>query len=440
MEDFIFAPIVLMIGFGIHAAVTRVHAQWENRVLNLAFGAHIISGFAQVLLTRYYFKGGDMLGYFQNGVEVAEVLRDDFGRFFPELVLAFLQRDHELPVPLFGGASTQSMSASATIVLFLTGNSLYAAVLLISIANYLSQVLLYRALKTEFTRERQELVLWGTNLLPSAVFWSSGLLKEPVMMAALGPMVLALKWLSEGRRRVQALLLLAPGLIVMAMIKPYVLMALSVAAAAFYLWKRFRSQSDAALRPFAVVTAVALGAAGMVLGNSYFGKADETSAASSLARQRAVGYRTEGGSNFQIDDVGEEQLEKRTLTQELLLAPIGLVTALFRPFLFEARNAVQLVNAIEATVLLVLFLRAVRRTSLRAILGFVTGSPALLFCTVFTFALAVGTGLSTTNMGTLSRYRAPMMPFFFTVLLLLDRWSLQQQASPRAISPAVAAR
>ena len=64
-----------------------------------------------------------------------------------------------------------------------------------------------------------------------------------------------------------------------------------------------------------------------------------------------------GGSDFQLEGPGGGDVEQRSVFQELLLAPFALLTALFRPVLFEARNVVQLVNAIEATVLLVLFLR-----------------------------------------------------------------------------------
>jgi hypothetical protein len=49
----------------------------------------------------------------------------------------------------------------------------------------------------------------------------------------------------------------------------------------------------------------------------------------------------------------------------------------------------------------------------------VTANPALMFCFIFVLVLAMGTGLSTANLGTLSRYRAPMMPFFLLLLLIL---------------------
>lgn len=442
MEDFIFAPIVLMIGLGVHAAVLRASERRDHRLLNLAFAAHILSGITQVLLVKYYFKGGgDMLVYYYYGVEAAEVVRTDFTLFAPELVRALLQLEFELPVPLFGGGSTQSMSAAAAILLFLTGNSLYATVLAIAVAAYLSQVLLYRALRPEFPPEHNEALLWGTNLLPSAVFWSSALLKEPLVMVAIGPLVLGLRWFSEGSRRLAAVLLVVLSAGLIATMKPYVLMAMSLAAAAYYLLRRLRSNAAAELKPFAVITAILLAGGGLVLGNKFFAKADAKSTTSAFASQRAVGYTAEGGSNFQLESGPPEDIETRGVGQELLLAPFALFTALFRPLLFEARNAVQLANAIEATVLLVIFLQLVRRMRWRAIAQRVLASPALLFCTVFALALAVGTGLSTTNMGTLSRYRAPMMPFFFTVLMVLRHELLNRSRRQGGLlSPAAAAR
>ncbi len=444
MEDFIFAPLVLMVSLGIHLLVLRRSEPRERPALNWAFSLHVVSAFAQVLLTKYYFKGGDMFVYFENGVETAEVMRGDFTRFFPEVVAAFLQRSFEFPIEFFGGGSTQSMSAAAGLLLFLTGSSIYATVLLIALLTYVSQVLLYRALKPDFSRELQLRVLWGSNLLPSAVFWSSALLKEPLVMAALGPLVLGLRWLADGKRRAGSVMLVVPSLTVIAVIKPYVLMALSLGAAVFYLWRRLRSATSPALKPFSIIGALVVATVGLVLGNNYFTKGDQ-SAADTFARQRNVGQQVTGGSDFQLESPGgSAEPVQRSVLQELLLAPFALLTALFRPVLFEARNAVQLVNALEATVLLMLFLRVWRRTSLRGLIAYVSASPTLLFCAVFTLALAVGTGLSTTNMGTLSRYRAPMMPFFFTLLLVLDAWAAElsrvQLIRPVTAAPTSSAR
>lgn len=424
---------MLLIGFGVHAALLRRFTPQEGGLLNAAFALHLASGIGQVLLVKYYFGGGDMMGYFETGVPMADAMRSDFGTIFPAVLEGFF-RSEEISAPIEfmpGGGSTQSMSAISILLLFVLGNSLYASVLLLSTTSYLSKVLLYVAIADDFPRPVRRYVLIGATLLPTAAFWSCGLLKEPVVMTMIGPAVLGLRWLAAGKRRGLALVMVAVSAVVISVIKPYVLMAMSISAGLFYFWSRLFSNDSAALKPFAVITALLLGSGGFVLGNRFFSKADSESATASFARQRQVGAAVEGGSNFSIDGPTgpREEVVDRGVTGELLLAPLALFTALFRPMIFEARNAVQLANALEATVLLVLFLQILRDRGLGGLFRAVRSSPTMVFCAVFTLALALGTGLASTNMGTLSRYRAPMMPFFFVLLMVLR---FEKEANRRA--------
>lgn len=428
MEDLIFTPIVLVAGLAIHAVVLRFHDRAEGQLLTVAFAGHVVAGFTQVLLVLYYFSGGgDMLTYYREGVVLASLLRDDFWRFAPELVQIFFQQEGVVPFDFYGGASTASMSCVAAFLMFVVGDSLYAGCQLVALGAYLSQVLLFRALLPGTPRDDRRALLIGLLLLPSAVFWSSGILKEPVVFCALGPLILALRWFSTGKRRVLAVVLAAGSAPLIAVIKPYVLIALSIGAAVYYLSLRFQSR-DVVFRPLVVVTAVALGFGGLTLASRYFAKAEAESTASALAAQRRVGYDVEGGSNYYLDSPSAgEDVTQRSLTQELALVPVALVTAFFRPFLFEARNAVQAANALEATALLVLSVQIVRRRRWRTVVAEIRRSPELAFCAAFALVLAVGTGLATSNLGTLSRYRAPMMPFFFALLMVLRRPLVDQR-------------
>lgn len=425
MEDLIFTPLVIGFGLMLHQLVLRIHTGEQARWLSLSFIGHVVSAVAQVLLVLYYFPGGgDMLTYFQTGVPAAELLRHDFATFAPELAKAFLHiKDVHLPIELYGGGATASMSALAGFVLFVVGNSLYAAAVLFGVASYVSQVMVFRALRVEFKGAEERAVLIGTMLLPSAVFWSSAMLKEPVVMAALGPLMFGLRMFADGRRRAVALAMLVPGAIAMAMIKPYVLMALSIAAGFFYLKRRSTGRAST-FKPSAIVVAAVVGYAGLIAGNRIFSQrtteGGDGVTVQTLATQRRAGYRVEGGSNYALESQGDiDDPSQRSLQQELVLAPVALLTALFRPLLFEARNAVQFANALEATVLLALAIHLFRRFGWRGLLREISGSPTLLFCLLFTLALGLGTGLASSNLGTLSRYRAPMMPFFFTLLLVL---------------------
>lgn len=425
----------MMFAFAIHTATTRSMAPWEAPYLNGSFALHVTSGIGQVLLVEQYYGFGDMLEYFRYGVPMAETLRHDFFRFAPVLFQAFL-RTGELSMPVElapGGETTQSTSALAGFGLFFCGNSLYAVVLAIATLSYLSKVMIYRAVRDDFEKEGQKYVLIGATLLPTAAFWSSALLKEPIIMIMLGPLVLGLRWMGQGRRRGLAIPLVLASAVVVALIKPYVLMALSVAAGAFHLWSRAQAKQAVVLKPFALVTAAAIGMSGFMLGNRYLARGEGESTMSSLATQRQRGYQIEGGSNYSLGDTTEDG-GNRSVMAELVLVPLALFTALFRPLLFEARNLVQLANAIEATWLLVLFVTAWRRYGFANLAARILESPVLLFCAVFTLAMAVGTGLASTNLGTLSRYRAPMTPFYFILLLCL-RYGISQRRPAAAVTP-----
>ncbi|HBQ11129.1 MAG TPA: hypothetical protein DEF51_08110 [Myxococcales bacterium] len=105
----------------------------------------------------------------------------------------------------------------------------------------------------------------------------------------------------------------------------------------------------------------------------------------------------------------------------MAFAPLALATSLFRPLIFEVRNAPMLLNAVESTVLTYLFVATVLRRSWDAVWREVRSSPALMFSLTFVLVFGVAVGLASTNMGTLSRYRIPLVPLFGAFVLVLSR-------------------
>jgi len=122
-----------------------------------------------------------------------------------------------------------------------------------------------------------------------------------------------------------------------------------------------------------------------------------------------------GGSGYSVGDPSA-----RTMVQQLVFAPIGLVFVFLRPTLFEIRNAAMALSAIETSICVLAVLRLVVRAGFSRPLRWVLRDPNLAAACVFVLIFAVSIGLSTTNFGMLSRYRAPMMPFYATVLLVLN--------------------
>jgi len=424
MEDLIFAPLVLLIGFGIHQVVLRQHPRsFEQRLLNRSFVAHMAAGIGLILVyTYYYTRGGDMISYHRLGVPIAEALRYDFGQVFPEVWALFVHTEYRLPLDPVGLGSTGTMQAIAVGLLFFLGNSIYGAALLVSVFSYVAKVLIYRSLRSEFPDSLHEKVLFASVLSPTGIVWTCALLKEPVLMVFFGPAFLGLKWILDGRRIFGGIVLLAIGGAVILLIKPYVLIALALAGGVWIFWARtLRSKGNIIVKPAYFLVAGGIVLLGFTVVSNFFPSLSPDKVAESMQYQRRASANEEGGSNFYLEgrDAPPTEAPQEGLISQVAIMPVALVTALFRPFIFESFSVMQFLNAIEMTWLTVLFAQMLRRNRLTDLLRRLTANPALMFCLVFVLVLAMGTGLSTANLGALSRYRAPMMPFFLLLLIIL---------------------
>lgn len=439
MEDLIFTLLVLMVGVGIHQAVLRMNAaSFERRYLNYSFAAHLAASVGLILVYKYYYtEGGDMIAYHYYGVPIADALRYDFGAISPEVVKLGLHADNSLPFEVVGTDSTGTMQAVAVWLLFLLGNSLFAAAMAITIASYVAKVMIYRALRAGFPPEQHPVVLIASVLSPSAIIWTSALLKEPVLMVFFGPVFLALRWILDGRRLVAASVLGATGGYAIALLKPYVLLTLVIAGGVWLVWARIlKTRGSVVVKPVYLGLAAGLVLGGFTVVSTLAPSMSPDAISERMTFQRRVSAMDAGRSSFYLEGPGADpdaSDRSRSLTSQLAIAPLALVTALFRPVIFEARRAMQFLNAIEMTWMTILFIQVIRRNSLAGLVRRLTASPTLMFCLAFALVLALGTGLSTANLGTLSRYRAPMMPFFLLLLLVLRQPEAATVAAPRAV-------
>jgi hypothetical protein len=119
----------------------------------------------------------------------------------------------------------------------------------------------------------------------------------------------------------------------------------------------------------------------------------------------------EAGSGYSLGELDG------TWESMLKLLPQALNVSLFRPYLWEVRNPLMLLSALESITLLMITIYAIfsaRLKIFRALLD-----PVVLFCLVFSLSFAFAVGISTFNFGTLVRYKIPLLPFYATALVLL---------------------
>lgn len=106
-----------------------------------------------------------------------------------------------------------------------------------------------------------------------------------------------------------------------------------------------------------------------------------------------------------------------TFTGMLALAPKAVNVSLFRPYLWEVRNPLMLLSAMESFLFLSITIFLLLRYPMAFVKAF--SDPNILFCFIFSLVFAFGVGVSTFNFGTLARYKIPLLPFYALGLVLM---------------------
>jgi len=256
--------------------------------------------------------------------------------------------------------------------------------------------------------------------LPSVFFWGSGLMKDSLTIGFLGWLFYGFYQGLIGKRNIlksTAIVLISAYLIYS--IKVYILLSF-LPPALFWVFmennKRIKNQAIRMLaKPLFIIVGLAV---------AYFG-------ATRL---------TEGDARYDIDKIGERsRINTRYLTQQVAtgsaynigifdgslgsmvkVGPQAIIVSLYRPFIWEVRNPIMLLSAIEASIFIFLTLRFFYKTGFIKTLKFIGSKPILVFCFVFSLVLAFGVGTNSGNFGTLVRYKIPLMPFYLAGLYIMQ--------------------
>ncbi|MBN9162659.1 MAG: hypothetical protein BGO98_48690 [Myxococcales bacterium 68-20] len=430
MIDIVASLVVVLFGGILLAAAVRNVSRLEQRLMALSLAAHVASALAQIGITQGIYGGGDMLNYMSEGSLVAHAFELDPREFGPFWLDLLLQGEPSTTFPVLGaGSSTGSMVAITAALALVFRYSLFGICLAIAVAACFGKFALYRVFREVLPTPMRARILIAILLMPSAVFWSAGVLKESLVIAGVGPLWLGIHRILRGRPVWGSILVLV-GAIPIALLKSYTLFALGVGAAAWFTMDRLLSRSGRTgpvrIRPIYLIVGAALTYASVIGLSQLFPKYSVDQMGEDLARYQRLGVQVGGGSFYQMGDEGAMSLQK-----QIAFGPLAIATALFRPFVFEANNGLALMASLEILVMTILVVQVLLRTGPRSALRALMSTPVLFGSLVFVLAFGLGVGLATTNFGTLSRYRMPLVPFYAVVVFVLQ----SSVARKAAVSP-----
>lgn len=243
-------------------------------------------------------------------------------------------------------------------------------------------------------------------LLPSVLFWASGVIKESLLFFGFGLLIHQVTRLLSGQLRWQDPLVLAFTVVMLFFLKFYVLLSL-LPALVFLAWSRLR------VWPTMVVKAVLVYGffVGIGLNLHHLVPGMDILGILTMKQRDFVGLALDAGSGSFV--MPELLLPEVGLF--LQQAPNALFMALLGPLAHPSGGALGLLSAAEnlAILLALVFCFAYRRPWTQA-------DQSLFFMVLFFIVLlALVIGWTTPVIGAIVRYRTPLLPFLPILGLLI---------------------
>jgi hypothetical protein len=424
LRDFIVTPVFILLIY-IAAFIIR---PWVTDEITKAYffpglTVRIIGALAVGLIYQFYYNGGDTFNFHTHGSRhIWEAFWDSpskaFDMFFSGGKESGSFYKYSSRIYFFSDPSSFFVIRFTALLDLLTFSTYSATAVLFAVFSFIGGWMLF----ITFYRKYPYLHGWvalATLFIPSVFFWGSGILKDTLVLAALGMATFEIDRLFFQRKiSVVHILIFLVSLYFIFSIKKFVLQAFLPAAILWIYMGHMKKIKSLVLRimifPFIIFFSGALAYYSVVK----VGEGDIRYSADRLietARVTAmdIRYQTgkEAGSGYTLGELDG------TLAGTLKLAPQAINVALFRPYIWEVRNPLMVLSAAESIGFLFLTLLIIVKKRAIAIKAF--RNPDVVFAIVFSIVFAFAVGVSTFNFGTLARYKIPLLPFFLIGLALI---------------------
>ncbi len=374
---------------------------WPGLLLKLLAGVGV-----GLLYMYYYPEGGDTLWYFSDGSKMAALARTDFIAY-----INFLSGSTNIIEDIsFTEPRVLFMSKLVSLFCLLTQDHYWLTAAYLSLICFVAAWYLVKELVMINARWTVAASI-AFLFFPSVVLWSAGIIKESIAISCLYFLVwLLLRLWSNKKIPLIAWLLLPLSLWVLWNLKYYYLALFLPVATTLIVMQRI-------VLPYVKlpVWMKAVVWCGVFLMPLYLASKVHPN----FYPERFLNVIVENYQAFTKISAPEDQVMYNNLepnVQGIIMdAPLALIAALFRPFIWEAGTLFQLLSSLENMFVLILTGAAFLQIR-RAVF-----SPyrLLIFSTLtYVVLLAVFLALSTPNFGTLIRYRVGFMPFFVLIILI----------------------
>jgi len=426
--DILLTPIYLGVVFFFAKIYekSKIQQHPEYKYFTTGLFVKILGAFALGCVYMFYYEGGDTTNYFQSArayVNLASLNWKDFleGWFGdPTKTTSWFYFNEETGFPVYWHRDHHSFFVVRLLIpiVFLGCKSYFCSSILTAAITYSGAWKLYRTFLNEFPKLRRELAI-ACIFIPSCVFWGSGLMKDSFTLSAVGWFTYAFYYFFILKKRTLSFgLQLFIAAFVILSIKPYIFFALLPGSILWLSNQQIAKIHNSTLRFLATPVLLAIGGSiGFIsltqMGDSLGLYKVDTVLERATIVQKDMKSEHYGGKSF---DIGEFDASAAGVGSK---AHLAVFAGLFRPGIWDVKNAVMLISSLENTYLLFLTIFLLIKLKVFGFFQLIRMNPLLLFSMLFSLFFAFSVGLTVANFGSLVRLRIPELPFFVSAIFIL---------------------
>lgn len=424
--DFIVAPILIIIIFLVSKShqLKHIESNPSYKYFVWAVSMKVIGGIAVCLIYILYYGYGDTLNYYNDCAVLLNMLYKS-PKVFMQLLfnpvpeLWYLFDDNTGYMIYMADDHAMAVVKLTWILCLITFKSFLGMTLILAWISFWPIWRLYQFLLKEFPNLSKEFAI-SLFFIPSVFFWGSGLLKDTITFSCVCLFASSFGiLLTQKRQFLLNMLLIFLSSYLLIWIKPYIFFALMPGSILWFggvlIFRVNNPLVQSLTTPFLITVSLI---SGYFMLNLMSGILGEYSIENVLNKAVITNMDLKSeyyqGSSFDIGDFDP------TVGGILAKMPIAINAALFRPYIWETYNMTMLFSGIENFFMLIFFLYLIIKLRVYNLFRLMFRHRILFFTVYFSIFFSFSVGLTTSNFGSLVRYKIPAIPFFLISLFIIS--------------------
>jgi hypothetical protein len=424
--DFIIPPILIIIIFIVskNRQLKYIETIPSYKYYMWGIWMKVIGGIAVCMIYLFYYGFGDTLNYYNDCVVMVNLFFKSPGSLLkivldtsPEVWYEF--DDTTGYMTYLGDFHAVVVDKLCWILCLVCFKSFIGMTILLAWISYFAIWRLYQVFITEFPNLSKEFAI-ALLFIPSVFFWGSGLLKDTITFASVCLFASSFSIILTRKKDIlfNGFLIIVSSILLIK-IKPYIFFALLPGSILWYggiqIFRVNNHLVKSLTTPFLITISLLSGYVMLSLMSVFLGEYSlENVLDKAVLTQNDLKSEYYQGSSF---DIGSFE---PTVTGILSKMPAAINAALFRPYIWETYNFTMLMSGIENLVLLLFTIYLTIKLKVYNLFRLMFRHRILFFTVYFSIFFSFSVGLTTSNFGSLVRYKIPAIPFFLISLIIIS--------------------